>query len=176
MQRNFFARVAAVACLQFACSAFATAQPVALQRPSQLDVEESSGILYIADAGTSQILTYDPASQQLSLFASGPEYYTWLRHLRLEFADFPAASATDANENVFYADPDAKSVAVGHGGIPPQVLLANLPSSPYGIAFDQARSKLYVSFPDEHSVRAYDVNYTAGAHWPALSLQRTPIS
>ena len=47
-----------------------------------------------------------------------------------------------------------KAYANGQGGgaaaVLPKRLLTNLSSKPFGIAFDKARSRLYVSFPSEH--------------------------
>ncbi|MGO9674107.1 MAG: hypothetical protein ACLPSF_08070 [Methylocella sp.] len=92
------------------------------------------------------------------------------------------AAAVDGAHNIFYSDPLGKDIAVtgkaysngqggGATGVPPKKLLANLSSRPFGIAFDKARSRLYVSFPSERLVRAYAVSYMTqnGVKVPALS-------
>ncbi|HXW72813.1 MAG TPA: hypothetical protein VEK34_15545 [Methylocella sp.] len=85
------------------------------------------------------------------------------------------AAAADGNHNIFYTDPDAKSIAVKGESSSPKIVLTKLSSEPRGIAFDKARSVLYVSFPNEHAVRAYQVSYNGGADAPALSSPRVII-
>ena len=85
------------------------------------------------------------------------------------------AAAPDVNNNIFYTDPDAKSIAVKGESSSPKIVLTKLSSEPRGIAFDKARSVLYVSFPNEHAVRAYQVSYSGGADAPALSSPRVII-
>lgn len=93
----------------------------------------------------------------------------------------PFAATVDANHNIFYTDPNGKDIAVtgkaysngiGGGVVAPKTLLTNLPSPPYGIAFDKARSRLYVAFPSERLVRAYAVTYATqnGVKVPSLSM------
>ncbi|ACK51061.1 hypothetical protein Msil_2122 [Methylocella silvestris BL2] len=97
----------------------------------------------------------------------------WINNHILALTGSSFAAAVDANHNIFYTDPDGMDIAVT--GKPPvsfRKLLTNLPSSPYGIAFDKARSRLYVSFPGEHLIRAYKVTYSTqnGVKVPALSM------
>jgi DNA-binding beta-propeller fold protein YncE len=90
------------------------------------------------------------------------------------------AATVDASHNIFYTDPNGKDIAVtgkaylpfGAGAVMPKKLLTNLPSPPYGIAFDKARSRLYVAFPSERLVRAYAVTYATqnGVKVPSLSM------
>ncbi|WP_036263412.1 hypothetical protein [Methylocapsa aurea] len=85
------------------------------------------------------------------------------------------ATAADANHNIFYTDPDGRNITVAAKGRAAKALLTNLPSSPYGIAFDKSRARLYVSFPSEHLIRAYKVTYATqnGVSVPAIS--STPL-
>ena len=93
------------------------------------------------------------------------------------------AATVDGAHNIFYTDPLGKDIAVtgkaysngqggGATGVAPKRLLTNLSSRPFGIAFDKARSRLYVSFPSEHLIRAYAVSYATqnGVKVPALTL------
>lgn len=82
-----------------------------------------------------------------------------------------SAATVDSNHNIFYTDPDNKTVVVTGKKTSPKKLLSNLSSAPYGIVYDRKRSRLYVSFPSEHLIRAYAVTYTTqnGVKIPALS-------
>jgi hypothetical protein len=90
----------------------------------------------------------------------------WLRVTGSSFA-----AAVDAHHNIFYTDPDANRIAVAGKTITPTALLTNLPSQPFGTAFDKTHALLYVAFPEEHLIRAYRVSYTPqnGVQMPTLS-------
>lgn len=96
----------------------------------------------------------------------------WAQNHHLAVIGSAFAAAVDAHHDIFYTDPDNKDIAVTGKAITPKTLLSNLSSQPFGIAFDKARSRLYVSFPEEHLVRAYTVTYTTqnGVKVPALSM------
>ncbi len=97
----------------------------------------------------------------------------WVNNHMLALSGAAFAAAVDGHHNIFYTDPDGMDIAVtGKTPISPKKLLSNLPSSPYGIAFDKTRSRLYVSFPSEHLIRAYTVSYSTqnGVKVPALSM------
>ena len=107
--------------------------------------------------------------------------HAWRNNHSIAVAGSAFAATVDANHNIFYTDPNGKDIAVtgksyvnGYGGgvVAPKKLLTNLPSPPYGIAFDKTRSRLYVAFPSEHLVRAYAVTYATqnGVKVPALSM------
>ncbi|QGM46490.1 hypothetical protein [Methylocystis heyeri] len=112
------------------------------------------------------------ASLGLSLMIS---YRAWSNNHIIPGATGPAfAAAVDAHHNIYYTNPDNKTISVTGKLINTSTLPITLPSSPFGIAFDKARSLLYLAFPSEHLVRAYKVSYTTrnGAQTPAL----TPVA
>ena len=102
---------------------------------------------------------------------------SWAQNHHLAMIGSAFAAAVDANHNIFYTDPDNNDIAVTGKAITPKTLLTNPSSQPFGIAFDKVRSRLYVSFPEEHLVRAYTVTYTTqnGIKIPALSMPPTLI-
>jgi YVTN family beta-propeller protein len=95
----------------------------------------------------------------------------WLNAHRVPLIGVAFAATVDSNHLIFYTDPDNKTLVVTGKTITPRTLLRNLPSAPYGIAFDKTRSRLYVAFPGEHVIRAFPVTYTTqnGVKIPALS-------
>lgn len=95
----------------------------------------------------------------------------WLNTHKVAVIGAAFAATVDSNHIIFYTDPGNRTVAVTGKTTTPKTLLSNLPSAPYGIAFDRKRSRLYVSFPSEHIIRAFPVTYTTqnGAKIPALS-------
>jgi len=101
-----------------------------------------------------------------------PRCNNWLTTHVLPFSGFSFAAAVDGNHNIFYSDPDGKAVRVTAKGGAPRTLLSNLGSSPSGIAFDKARSRLYVAFPSDHQILAYAVTYATqnGVKIPSLSM------
>ena len=101
-----------------------------------------------------------------------PRCNNWFTTHVLPFSGFSFAAAVDGNHNIFYTDPDGKAIRVTAKGGAPRTLLSNLGSSPYGIAFDKARSRLYVAFPSDHQILAYAVTYATqnGVKIPSLSM------
>ncbi len=102
-----------------------------------------------------------------------PSCYAWVTSHILPLSGAAFAAAVDASHNIFYTDPDGMDIAVtGKAPVSARKLLTNLPSSPFGIALDKARSRLYVSFPSEHLIRAYKVTYSTqnGVKVPALTM------
>jgi DNA-binding beta-propeller fold protein YncE len=95
----------------------------------------------------------------------------WMNVHTIRMIGAASAATVDSNHLIFYTDPDSKTVVVTGKTTTPRTLLSNLPSAPYGIAFDRKRSRLYVSFPGEHLIRIYAVTYTIqnGVKIPALS-------
>jgi YVTN family beta-propeller protein len=95
----------------------------------------------------------------------------WLNTHTVTVIGAAFAATVDSNHIIFYTDPDNRTIAVTGKKITPRTLLRNLPSAPYGIAFDKTRSRLYVAFPGEHLIRAFPVTYSTqnGVKVPALS-------
>jgi hypothetical protein len=69
------------------------------------------------------------------------------------------SSVADVNHNILSTDRDSLTIKAVSTQYPSKVLLGNLPSQPFGIAYDGSRARIYVSFPQEHLVRGYTVNY-----------------
>lgn len=95
----------------------------------------------------------------------------WRNSHWLPLTESGFAATVDAHHNIFYTDPDNNNVVVTSKSLKPIKLLSNLPSQPFGVAFDKTRSLLYVAFPEEHLIRAYKVTYATqnGAPTPTLS-------
>jgi hypothetical protein len=70
------------------------------------------------------------------------------------------SSVADLNHNILSTDRDGLTINAVSTQYASKVLLGNLPSQPFGIAYDSSRARVYVSFPQEHLVRGYTVNYT----------------
>lgn len=70
------------------------------------------------------------------------------------------SSVADLNHNILSTDRDGLAINTVSTQYASKVLLGNLPSQPFGIAYDSSRARVYVSFPQEHLVRGYTVNYT----------------
>jgi hypothetical protein len=70
------------------------------------------------------------------------------------------SSVADVNHNILSTDRDGLTINAVSTQYPSKVLLGNLPSQPFGISYDSSRARIYVSFPQEHLVRGYTVNYT----------------
>ncbi|UZR30859.1 NHL repeat-containing protein [Methylococcus mesophilus] len=89
----------------------------------------------------------------------GGAYLDWLKTHTIDTPGSVSAATVDGFHNVFYVDQGDQTIKITAKTRLAKPLLNNLPSRPWGIALDQTRSKLYVSFPDEHLVRAYGILY-----------------
>lgn len=131
------------------------------------------------------LLSGHAADYMVALTTAAAQYSnalsSWSVNHLIAVTGSPFAATVDANHNIFYSDTNGKDIAVtgkaysngiGGGVVAPKTLLTNLPSPPYGIAFDKARSRLYVAFPNERLVRAYAVTYATqnGVKVPSLSM------
>ena len=87
------------------------------------------------------------------------------------------SSVADLNHNILSTDRDSRTIKAVSTQYASKVLLGDLPSQPFGIAYDSSRARIYVSFPQEHLVRGYTVNYTTqnGVKVPASLTLATTI-